>query len=162
MARIAMDAMRRTAGAFLLAICVIIGGADPAAAANVSERFAPGDCYARTYSAAHLAEHPRQRVAHIWFTHEPSLGSSPDRFALRFGFSLRDGRSYESVAYCGVDGRCAVEADGGRIQFADRGRSLLMSVTDYLVVEGRDFSPNLMDSDDRAFLLHSSEPAACR
>lgn len=37
----------------------------------------------------------------------------------------------------------------------------MMSIVDYLVVEGADFSRDLSQSDDRAFLFYPSGPAYC-
>lgn len=148
----------------LVASLIAIGavaGMETANAQGLAERFADGACYARIYSADHLASHPGQKVARIWFTVEP--GMRPDGYAavLKFAFTLRDGRFYQSVAYCGADGICVTEGDGGRIQFTSRGQNLRMSIIDYLIVEGDDFSPDLMQSDDRVFLLYTAARAEC-
>ncbi len=151
----------KTATVALLAAGAFATLSSTAIAASLAERFETGACYSRAYSADHLGNHPQQLVARIWFVADPSLGVSPDGQALRFGFILRDGRRYDSVAYCRADASCATEGDGGRIQFTDRGPNLRMSIVDYLVVEGADFSPDLSQSDDRVFLLYPSNPAGC-
>ena len=145
----------------LLAASAFAALATGAQAQNLVARFFDGVCYSRIYAADHLARHPRQRVAHIWFVEDPAMPPDGDRFALRFGFTLTDGGSYTSVAYCAADGRCSTEGDGGRVQFTERGQNLLLSVVDYLIVEGADFSPDLAESDDREFQLFPSNPAEC-
>ncbi|WP_306141992.1 hypothetical protein [Roseibium sp. MMSF_3412] len=139
----------------------LCAGMETAEAQDIAERFADGVCYARTYSADHLAEHPGQKVARIWFTADPDM--RPDGYAavLKFAFTLRDGRFYQSFAYCRADGFCGTEGDGGRIQLTGRGQNLRMSIVDYLIVEGDDFSPDLMQSDDRVFLLYPGPASAC-
>jgi len=138
-----------------------IAGLGIANAQGFVERFADGSCFARVYSADHLARHPGQKVARIWFSADPTM--RPDGYAvvLKFAFTLRDGRFYQSFAYCGANGFCGTEGDGGRIQFTDRGQNLRLSIVDYLIVEGDDFSPDLMQSDDRVFLLYPAAAAEC-
>ncbi len=154
---------KSTRNAIVSAISVIVGTglAGAAYAMSLSDRFSAQACYARTYTADHLTKHPRQLVAHIWFLNTPSAATGNDRLALEFGFRLRDGRAYSSFAYCSTDGRCATEGDGGSVQFTDRGENLRLSVIDYLVVEGADFSPDLSQSDDRVFLLYPAATRVC-
>lgn len=154
---------KSTRNAIVSAISVIVGTglASAAHATSLSDRFSAHACYARTYSPDHLAKHPRQLVAHIWFLNAPSAATGSNQLALQFGFRLRDGRAYNSFAFCSTDGRCATEGDGGSVQFTDRGENLRLSVIDYLVVEGADFSPDLSQSDDRVFLLYPAATGAC-
>lgn len=161
------DMDRKSIAAHLVALAIALPAAvsfvdaGEALAQDIAERFADGTCYSRIYSADHLARHPGQKVAHIWFTADPTM--RPDDYAvvLKFAFTLRDGRFYQSVAYCRADGFCGTEGDGGRIQFTGRGQNLRMSIIDYLIVEGDDFSPDLMQSDDRVFLLYTAARAEC-
>lgn len=147
----------------IFAPALVLGSPITASAAGLTERFFPGACYARAYTRAHLLDHPNQRVTQIWFAPGPASGGHTQRLPLRFGFTLRDGRNYSALAYCQANNRCAIEGDGGRITFADRGENLRMSVDDYLIVEGAtDFSPDLAQSDDRVFLLYPSHRSACR
>nr|WP_319384504.1 hypothetical protein [uncultured Roseibium sp.] len=144
-----------------LATAGLFAGPETAEAEGFAERFADGTCYSRVYSADHLAGHPRQKVARIWFTADPALHPGDYAVVLKFAFTLRDGRFYQSFAYCRADGSCATEGDGGRIRFTVRGQNLRMSIVDYLSVEGDDFSPDLMQSDDRVFLLYPAARAEC-
>ncbi|MEO1114042.1 MAG: hypothetical protein AAFY05_16975 [Pseudomonadota bacterium] len=140
----------------------LLAGTETALAQDVAARFAGGSCFSRVYSADHLARHPGQKVARIWFAADPAMPGQDGTTALRFAFTLRDGRFYQSAAYCRADGSCSTEGDGGRIQFTGRGQNLRMSIVDYLIVEGDDVSPDLMQSDDRVFLLYPAVPAECR
>lgn len=139
----------------------LFAGMEAAVAQDIADRFSGGSCFSRVYSADHLAKHPGQKVARIWFAADSTMPREDGTTALRFAFTLRDGRSYESVAYCRADGFCGTEGDGGRIQFTGRGENLRMSIVDYLIVEGNDVSPDLMQSDDRVFLLYPAATAAC-
>ncbi|MET1415917.1 hypothetical protein ABVF61_26840 [Roseibium sp. HPY-6] len=137
------------------------GLAGVADAMRLHDRFSAQPCFARTYTASHLANHPKQLVAHIWFLDAPSATTGNNQLALQFGFRLRDGRAYSSFAYCSTDGFCATEGDGGSVQFTDRGTNLRLSVVDYLIIEGADFSPDLSQSDDRVFLLYPAARGDC-
>ena len=145
----------------LMATGAFLGPGQTASALSLTDRFAGGACYSRNYSADHLAKHPRQLVAQIWFSADTAQETSQTLLALRFGFTLRDGRRYGSTVYCEANAQCVTEGDGGRMRFTDRGENLRMSIIDYLVVEGADFSPDLSQSDDTVFLLYPSDPANC-
>ncbi|WP_422041394.1 hypothetical protein [Roseibium sp.] len=152
---------RRKALAGTLATAGLFAGLETAEAEGFAERFANGACYSRVYSTDHLAAHPGQQVARIWFTADPTMRPDDYAIVLKFAFTLRDGRFYQSFAYCRADGSCGTEGDGGRIRFTLRGQNLRMSIVDYLIVEGEDFSPDLMQSDDRVFLLYPAPQAEC-
>lgn len=152
---------RWTALAATLATAGLFTGPETAEAQGFAERFAGGACYSRVYSADHLAGHPGQKVARIWFTADPTMRPDDYAIVLKFGFTLRDGRFYQSFAYCRADGSCGTEGDGGHIRFTLRGQNLRMSIVDHLIVEGDDFSPDLMQSDDRVFLLYPAPRAEC-
>lgn len=123
-----------------------------------------GTCYARQYDAAHLRQHPRQRVTQIMLSH---TATAPDADAwdavLEFGFTLRDGETYSAVAYC-EDGVCGLEGDGGQFEVtAAKDKGLRLAVLHkFLALEGRNsWSGNLADSDDTVFLVYRTRPAAC-
>jgi len=124
-------------------------------------------CYARTYAAEHLAAHPKQKVTAFFLTRsEVDDGRPPQSFDIGFGFRLKGSRDvFAAEAGCvarGDGATCTVEGDGGGFTLAPRPDGLLVSVDDRLELEGLEgFSPNLHDSDDRAFRLYVSPPEAC-
>ncbi|HET7714116.1 MAG TPA: hypothetical protein VFK86_00660 [Bauldia sp.] len=155
----------------LVAVLVLAAPAASAAdsfyAIYIADRNGVAPCYARTYDAKHLAAHPDQKVVHFFLKHSEAEGMDPPKsFDLAFGFRLRDSTdSFSSEAGCAAkdDGAiCAVEGDGGHFRLAPRGDGLLVTVVERLALEGMEsFSPDLMESDDRAFLLHPSPADEC-
>lgn len=124
-------------------------------------------CYARTYTAEHLAAHPRQKVTQVFLVRsDVDDGRPPKSFDVGFGFRLKGSRDvFAAEAGCvarGDGATCTVEGDGGGFTLAPRPDGLLVSVDQRLELEGMEsFSPNLYDSDDREFRLYVSPPEAC-
>ncbi len=123
-------------------------------------------CYARTYTAEHLAAHPQQKVTQFFVVRSDMDDGGPPGFDVAFGFRLKGSPDYFAAeAGCAPRGdgaACTVEGDGGGFRLTPRPDGLLVSVDGRLEVEGMEsFSPNLHDSDDRAFRLYVSPPEAC-
>lgn len=158
----------------LAAIALVIAAAPAANAAGsfyaayIAERDGAAPCYARTYDRKHLAAHPKQKVVHFFVTRSDiDQGKPPKTFDLSFGFRLRDSTdSFSSLAACAAKGEgatCLVEGDGGGFRLTPRPDGLLVTVVDFLAVEGMEsFSPDLAESDDREFRLYASPASECR
>ncbi|MCB1500681.1 MAG: hypothetical protein KDK07_12985 [Bauldia sp.] len=134
---------------------------------HFAERGGAWPCYARTYDKAHLSAHPDQKVRQFFATANAAEGRDGDgAFYLAFGFVLRDSdERFSSEARCtprGDGAACQTEGDGGSFTLAPRPDGVLLEVDDFLAVEGPEtFSPDLAESDDRAFRLYPSEAGAC-
>jgi hypothetical protein len=124
-------------------------------------------CYGRSYSAAHLADHPAQRVTDLRLT--PDFRIADPLLGLQVAISLRGagGGRYEGWGYCENEGGetlyCAMEGDAGGFTVTPaKGGAVLVRVsriglsfeneTGFVTLE-RD------QGDDRAFLL---QPSPCR
>ncbi|UJW83935.1 hypothetical protein [Devosia sp. SL43] len=143
------------------ALAIVVSGL-PAQAASILDPMigSPGDCFARVYDRAHLNSHPSQRVQsiHLGYSDWQEPGYE---ITLDLGFTLRNGQDYSGLAYCRAD-LCALEGDAGYFNLLPRNDGMELSVVDYLELEGsRGFSGNLMDSDDRVFLIYPARPAVC-
>ncbi len=128
-------------------------------------------CFARDYAIDHLRSHPDQRVATI------ALGPNPDEAGITadgiagmtLSLQLRDDTDfYTATAYCqdaGSGAICFVEGDGGSFSLglAAGGAILLTVGPDGLSIEGAaDFaSLDPVKGDDKSFLLHPADVAAC-
>lgn len=126
----------------------------------------PDRCYARVYSADHLASHPAQRVTRIAIS--PDFRIAAPQFAVQLRLTLRGpaGGAVEATGYCENEGGstiyCGLEGDAGGFQITPaKGGAIIISVsslgmsfetdTDFVTLE-RD------KGDDRSFLLR---PVAC-
>lgn len=124
-------------------------------------------CYARSYSAAHLAKHPAQRVKQIAV--RPDLTLADPQLVLHVGVSLRGvpGGDFEGLGYCENEGGstlyCGMEGNAGGFQITPaKGGAILISVSSIgLSFENETGFVRLERGlgDDRSFLLH---PVACR
>lgn len=136
-------------------------------------------CYARTYSADHLKQHPKQTVTEIafrlaYYRHEPDefyqQGQRNYYFAMlakRRGSS----RTLTAMGECGPNGDrigCGVECDGGGVSVSRRsGDRILVSLGEngrIRMSEGCDEGDAVdleSGEDDREFLLSRVEDAAC-
>ena len=155
----------------LLAASLLAVTPAAASAASFYERYIFGPdgippCHARTYTAEHLAAHPKQKVTRFFVVRSDMDDGGPRRFEVGFGFRLTGSPDvFAATAGCvarGDGAACTVEGDGGGFTLAPRPDGLLVSVDERLEVEGVEgFSPDLHDSDDRAFRLYVSPPEAC-
>jgi hypothetical protein len=158
----------------ILATIALVTAAAPAAhaadsffAAYIAERGGAAPCYARTYDAKHLAAHPKQKVVHFFVTRsDVDQGKPPKTFDVSFGFRLKDSTdAFSSLAGCAAKGdgaTCSVEGDGGHFRLTPRPDGFLVTVVDYLAIEGMEsFSPDLAESDDRDLRLYASPASEC-
>lgn len=142
-------------------------------AQNAPAQNSPAVCMVRAYDSAHLAQHPRQRIARVFVllpAGAPGL-RAPPRFEIRIGFSLRRGGGpYSSLAACetapGGRAVCALEGDGGdfTLHRAEDGGGLRLRLGRQFIIEGtRDFSPDLADRrfDDHDIRVMRASVAAC-
>ena len=130
-------------------------------------------CYARQYSAEHLAKNPRQRVVAIEINFQPAnpdgVVNTAKRFDLGIGVRKRGSAEwFTNSAYCSAENdrfECALEGDGGLFQLrpASGGRLRLESKRDTMAFEGEDsffeFGGRL--SDDNVFLLSRADRRIC-
>ena len=127
-------------------------------------------CYARTYDAAHLRAHPKQRVTAIMIRTAKADKSDDNRppksFVLGFAFRLK-GRDevFSMSAGCAHHGpgiSCSLEGDGGRFDLTPSGDALKLT-GERIELEGeRTVSPDLAKGgDDRVFILRPSPLATC-
>jgi hypothetical protein len=138
---------------------------------------ADGLCLARDYDAAHLAAHPRQRVASVllWVA-RPDLGGARHeaRIAMRFRSETGWRRAVTECRVQGAAGRqhCGVECDGGgfsleagarpeerRLRPDRHGLELRESCGDGGTEDAVRLDP---EPDDRLFLLRVVPAETCR
>lgn len=130
-------------------------------------------CYARTYDAAHLQDHPNQKVRRIEFdmTDKNANGNAntADNFELGFGvMSVTSSDWYTGSAICKTAGAvvdCFLEGDGGRFRLsAEKNGALKLETGDYgLAFEGAKDTLELPaeDKDDKVFILSPAPHAEC-
>lgn len=130
-------------------------------------------CYARTYSAGELKEHPEQRVGAIELNMPKSSPDgapiSEDNIELNFGLKLKDrAGSYTSLAICkgaGAEIGCFLEGDGGSFALtaAENGGLKLSMGESGIAIEGETDVVEIDGSkgDDRVFLLVPARPGDC-
>lgn len=147
----------------------------PVLAQSLDEILAPrpdtAACWQRTYSVAHLAAHPLQKVTEVRFDlayyemdhHEAGKGSHS--FSIHFKTREREGWN-GGLCYQEAPGKvtCAVDCDGGALAIRSSGTQgalLVEMLSDGMTLsECGDDAPFFMSAepDDRLFLVH---PAAC-
>lgn len=130
-------------------------------------------CYARTYSASQLAEHPEQRVGTIELSMPKSTPDgtpiSEDNIELNFGIKLKDTAGwYTSLAICKGTGPqigCFLEGDGGSFTLtaAEDGGLKLSTGESGIAIEGETDVIEIDGSkgDDRIFLLAPGKSEDC-
>lgn len=126
----------------------------------------PDSCYARSYTAQHLAEHPAQRVTAIAI--RPDAGAALPFLGVQLDLSLRGtpGGAVAALASCENEGSdtlyCTMEGDAGGFQITTaKGGAILITVSSLGMSfeTDTDFVTLAHDAgDDRSFLL---KPAAC-
>lgn len=126
----------------------------------------PDSCYARSYSATHLADHPAQRVTD--FALSPDFSFADPGLTVRLDLRLRGvpGGAFEGYAYCENEAGhlyCGMEGDAGGFQIDPaKGGAILVSVSSHGMSFENDTGFATLErnaGDDRTFLLR---PAACR
>jgi len=136
----------------LLAV-VLTTVASPLAALDLAS------CYARSYSAEHLASHPQQQVSAIWVAQSTETVPKPG-VVLNLSVRLKTSREvFLGTAYCepsGADVRCGMEGDAGSFTIKARKAAVLIALDrDGISFEGQGGFITLSGStgDDREFLL---------
>lgn len=127
-------------------------------------------CYARGYNAAHLQQHPNQKVQRIELVFRRTSKSGAGGFEVTLGLMARGQTArYSSPAACAAEAAaivCRVEGDGGtfRLAAAPRGTLMLQVVGEGLRMEGaRGFlEVGGTRSDDNRFALAPVNWQACR
>lgn len=134
-------------------------------------------CFARAYSADHMAAHPGQRVAELqlMLTSAPYDGHSYYDATIRAMLIDRYGAYYVNAASCQeVEGgvlECGIECDGGLFDVrldAEDGTAMLMNQQHGFILQGGCGDDGQMetvrieaDAEHAAFLLHQVPPEAC-
>ena len=147
--------------------------------ANAAAAELPEGCYHRSYSAAHLAGQPQQVVAEITLRIGPSVLNDGEIDAdLRILTTDMSRTRAEGVAnttltqwlMCFDDENdlvgCAVECDGGYMEFLMFDDSELLFSTNYLTVGDREGCGGAIDisegpGDLTRYLLKRADPARC-
>jgi hypothetical protein len=140
--------------------------ATPVVAKSPQDQMFPdsGSCYARTYTAEHLAAHPKQQVTDIAV--KPDFDFAKPLLALYLTMALRNvpGDDFETYSACENEGEktlyCTLEGDAGAfkvtptkegailIEVSRRGMTLENDKV-FATIKGR-------AGDDRSFLLQAS------
>jgi hypothetical protein len=135
-------------------------------------------CYARSYDAAHLKAHPRQKITSMEVDFDIKEGdtdrpNSAKYFEAGVGFTLKKSKDrYLDAAYCSTAAGhfdCYFDGDGGTFHLTPQGAALKLDVTgggggtDEIQVEGmKDFgSFGAPGSDDRSFILPPADRKIC-
>ncbi len=130
--------------------------------------FPRGDsCYARSYGALHLSQHPDQRVTR--FAVSPDFVTEAPRLALELRLQLRgsNGGAFEAHAICENQGEaalyCGMEGDAGGFQITrSKNRGILITVSSLGMSfenAGGFVTLDRSAGDDRSFILR---PVACK
>ena len=168
--------------------------ADDAPYARLKALLPPGDeaqaCYARTYDAAHLKKHPKQKVTDMVFFLRYSAFSEEERALtfsgqhghdFRYDFTLAaklrgDAETLYASGECGSTSRigCGVECDGGGVELDPKahetGALLVRLDRDYSFIrmtpgcgDGEEDAVTLeAGADDKVFKLTKSPLMLCR
>ncbi|QCK88293.1 hypothetical protein E8L99_22290 [Phreatobacter aquaticus] len=130
----------------------------------------PDPCFLRVYDGEHLARNPRQRVVRMTLRRvreAPAEENNEARYTVALTFQIRGNRDrFEVNGICTARGEaadCQGEGDAGAFRLSTPpGGGLRLDVVERLQAEGaRGFSPDLMASDDRAFLLARVSSTLC-
>lgn len=142
---------------------------------------AMNSCYARTYSAAHLADHPKQQVTAIRLDHfprhsgpfgadnKPLIYPEAPEIVVNLGVTLRGSDdTHSATGFCWPEGdgmSCGLECDGGRFNLVDRsGSKLLITGGSDIYFHDCDAGDTVLsrDPDDKSFLLTRLPDAQCQ
>jgi hypothetical protein len=139
-------------------------------------------CFVRTYDPAHLAAHPKQKVAamKLLVTSEYMIDDSRQHFSFRLGLKYRHRTgNFDSSGDCahasiseGTKGQprvsCSVDCDGGGISFGltPDNKSAMLYVERVRIWRGKDPDEEASSSlvggaDDRVFRLDRTTLANC-
>jgi hypothetical protein len=154
----------------LAVLCALFAGSAQAQSMRDTTLTDAPFCFARNYDAAHLADHPDQRVTAITISqHREIPQNAADGMVLLVRVMLRGTNEvWSGAAYCQVGkmADCGMEGDSGTFAIEPReGDSILLSVGRYgITFEGQsDFITLHSDrGDDRSFLLRRAALSACQ
>ena len=149
----------------------LLAAASPAVAKSPRDQMFPDDrsCYLRTYTRAHLADHPQQRVTRIALGPWATAPDDPRYLTLQLAVDLRGSpERFGVVAYCENEAGhlfCQLEGDAGSFTLQPRPNGALRLKVSRrgMTLEGnRDFIEiSGTSGDDRMFLLPPGGADAC-
>ena len=129
-------------------------------------------CWARTYDAAHLEQHPEQKTRSIAIDVAPAKtggeANTPESFEIGFALKVKASPEwYGQAGICKAEGEgfsCLLEADGGLFQLTPEGPDALRLETGSYGISiegGKDFvTLDGKTGDDKVFIL-SKTKAEC-
>ncbi|UYV39057.1 hypothetical protein N4R57_08615 [Rhodobacteraceae bacterium D3-12] len=142
---------------------------------------ASNSCYARSYSADHLAKHPKQQVTAIRIDHfprvsgpfgkdgQPLIYPKAPEIVVNLSVTLRgNSEAYGATGFCWPDGKgmsCGLECDGGRFNLVDKsGTKLLITGGSDIYFHDCDAGDTVLsrEPDDKSFLLTRLPDAQCQ
>jgi hypothetical protein len=148
-------------------------------------------CFVRTYEAAHMAQHPLQKVTAMKFLISAEKTDPKEdkvlAYSFRLGVSFRARRGeFDSSGECGhapmvrnadtdppvadgIDFQCDVDCDGGgvTVNLANEDGSLIVKLPDHIRIwKGKDPDEDAMSAlmagdDDKIFQLDRADPNQC-
>jgi hypothetical protein len=142
--------------------------AGPLSAQSPTDRMFPdpSTCYARTYSADHLAKHPQQRVTEMQLVQDTQAEGPFLSLWLRVSLRGPQGGQAEALASCENTSSvlyCTMEGDAGGFQAEEaKNGNVLVSVSSLGMGFETDRGFVTLErnaGDDRSFILR---PRACR
>ncbi len=166
-----MNFVRRTSA--VLGGCVVGFSVAHASAQPLERHFGNGAaCYARTYTASHLAKHSGQKTAFIQFAYLPGQFGPTAPGDLEFKVSVRfkyGPEVFTNTGLCfpkGAAYRCQIECDGGGFELKDQDADsiLLINKSGFVLSEcdgGDAFVELLPEPDDKVFRLDRMPVANC-
>ena len=155
----------------ILAVTLLLAG--PAQAENVlyshfgNDALPSGGCFARSYSKAHLADHPDQLVTDISLSISPLSKGGKTPTLMVFVKMRGDPYYYSESATCKIKGlglNCHIEGDGGSfVLTGEKDGVLRLTVgTGGIGFEGDKFVEiSGTQGDDRAFLIPNVDGGIC-
>jgi hypothetical protein len=125
-------------------------------------------CFARSYDAAHLARHPKQKVRRFAVLKAADArADNPDwpSYELTFRIETRDGKRYEKKTNCSVDNYAFACTHDPQLEM-QRDFYFTRAGADAIMLRDRrgtleELFDASLGSDDQLFRLHDSPPGAC-
>ena len=127
-------------------------------------------CFARSYSTAHLAQHPRQNVRSMTLlVYKPDPAPANRPYAIRAGVNFKNAKErFDSYGECSGSGGpggkfdCGLECDAGHVSIRKNGGSSIyvdVPAGSHLSECGED--TELLGEDDRLFKLEQVKLGEC-